>query len=1652
MSSYLDFKDLRNEGITHLGNLTGKLWTDYNVHDPGITILEALCYALLDLDYRTRLPAADIFARNPAATGADDNFYSPAQILACNPLTIVDYRKLLSDLEGVRNAWLEVALDQPDSCLPQDRQPGNLNGLYHVYIETEDGADESAVVAAVREAMHAHRNLCEDLADIVILGKLPLGVYAIVELATDADVVQVYLDMMTTLGNFLSPSPHFYTLQEQLDKGLPIDAIFAGRPYANSVSHGFINTDELQQIQLKKEIHLSDLYKALFEVTGIRTIRDLQWKPCGSAPRSGWKFNIPENNVIDFNVECCSLQFMRNGKPVPFDPAQYTALLAAAAKKNLYSSLLPNLDLPFPKGNYRSDLGDYYSIQNDFPYAYGISREGVPADAPKARQAWALQLKGFLLFFDQLLADYLAQLANIRELFSMGRGGGSSYFFNYLGNGDDPDGPNYVPDVAKLWGNYVDNELKTLLGSTGSTLVFPAAPGQTGAPEDIAAMDFTNWDDMQNAITVLKSDLAEGRSVVNVLQYQDCFYYTISTTAADMVLVSKRTFASTSDAQKHAAYVTANGMGDALYSLFSIAGDKFTFTIDYKNVDLKTVLQGELEDPALYAKRRKYFLDHLLSRFAERFTDYALLQYAPGDIIGAEETYLSNYAVLSSQRGQAEGFEKKWKGLIGAPIEGHHSLCNFIVRKTDAQYTFSLKIGGKTFFSPTDLYSSEDAARQAATALLKAMADRSNYTVSPEGMITVRNATLVDKYPTEEYANTIADRLAALFGQRPSQRDVFTSAFVQTPRLVDYSKRTTTRSADTLFRNTLATDIEQYIDLDAFKVDINDTIVDKPDRFTYDLLPANNTFKFEAVDDFDSRDAAMAHAKELLLMATIPANYYVEEDTTGTCTIWITSGGRKQAGYATRQPRPESDKLAEKIQDLVRRQLYTMQTGNEPSRWKFHFYLGYEDAGRLTLDSKADFESPTAAMDALRALWSNPGDLLNVTEPSPPPSEDPPPSSSYPTPPSPLSTEGTLPSSSVPTPPSPLSTEGTPPSSSDPTPPSPLPTIGPTPESISTGLQFYQSIQKAITSENPADYADIQMDPLSKQGQYSWLCVDVDQRVAIVAQDYPDPASAEQAREKLSNLLTQGVKYLEICVDGRITRKRRDPVTGVYGYHWLIKSHNYFYSSGKHLILFESVKGYPSEDEAKQAFAGAWLTLLEQAAQESSYGPLISLTEVFSNDPPASPVVFVPKETKVSLGGADADVIARLVAMAGAYPIKRSGDNYYCSLTIPDTTPFVLKCACQHKTIAAAQLDFAYLIRLLRAPVNLFTERNRIYIAEVLAGSAGRYSSEDDAWKGVDSFIAALRIEGAIVKYRKADCSNTFLVVSTQPVLQHPYTYSTPGQRDAAIAQLTGQRGTPSIAQGADGRWYIAIDLPDMPEAWVGTDTYDSHDHAQTALDGALPLLSDAANYLPAFTCDCRTFGIFLLDPTTIFAVHPQSYNARELVVAAVERMKKAVNTEGLHLVEHILLRHQATADCSCLSVAYCSTPPACSYEWTLPATDPDPCAPVESSSFIPGNDPWSFIATVVLPAWPGKFYPQDNKLVLGNVLYREAPAHVLLRIVWLDPRDCHQFETKYKGWRHNENGCDFIKYLFNTRWDDPMPAFSQQVSELYCWPPQQNQ
>ncbi len=150
----LSFAGLRNAGIQHVMAMGSEAWTDYNSHDPGITLLEALCYAITDLDYRTSFPTADLLAPPPGQTfdAARQGFFTPNRIMTVNPWTVADYRRLLAMVPGVKNAWLfdskdghllPVVANQASNTLEYGKSANDSNrvvlrGFYDVLLDFED--------------------------------------------------------------------------------------------------------------------------------------------------------------------------------------------------------------------------------------------------------------------------------------------------------------------------------------------------------------------------------------------------------------------------------------------------------------------------------------------------------------------------------------------------------------------------------------------------------------------------------------------------------------------------------------------------------------------------------------------------------------------------------------------------------------------------------------------------------------------------------------------------------------------------------------------------------------------------------------------------------------------------------------------------------------------------------------------------------------------------------------------------------------------------------------------------------------------------------------------------------------------------------------------------------------------------------------------------------------------------------------------------------------------------------------------------------------------------------------------------------------------------------------------------------------------------
>ncbi|MFZ2899298.1 MAG: hypothetical protein WA004_11785 [Saprospiraceae bacterium] len=703
-ASLLPYDRLRELGIEYISNLSGNIWTDHNIHDPGITILEILCYALTDLGYRTRLDFEEIVAPSPG-TGLEDNFFTPEQILTCNPLTISDLRKMLIDIEGVRNAWLVPASEQEvplfTGCSPEslgysrrDLKPlacGEdlvtieemnrevvLNGLYKVYLDIdpilgrqadaceEEGARVSAILREVNNRLHRHRNLCEDYLEICVLKDEEIGVCADLELKPDANPDEVLGRIYDVIETFLSPRLPFYSLPEMIAKGRSLEEIFEGRPYTPAYSpaearhsHGFVDMEELEKQQLPTTLFASDFYRIIMQVEGVRAIKSLSLRNflAGNPQTLGedWVLHLSAGHRPLFAPERSAFNFYKGVLRLP--TTNKTGVIERFRKRlsDFRKSKYPasRLDLSIPYGQFRADLPDYYSVQNEFPLTYRIGKGQMPDSASVERKVQALQLQGYLAFFDQLLANYLCQLANIRKLFSIsqpGTGGRATYFSQSVDS---------MPEAHRIFRYYRDQNSPP---PTNETLAEAVISYTHPAERDFA---------LQQLATLFKNaNSGEDASLIGIGESNGSYHFVINGSGGQPMLRSVKQYPAEREARNAAQTVLFLGIFEQSYRKINWPGiGTYTFQIADNPPGYQEFLVSIGESEALYLRRRDQFLSHLLARFGEQFTEYVLLMYALNQkeidrdkVIEDKSRFLSNYPAISRNRGK--GFDYTWKDRI----------------------------------------------------------------------------------------------------------------------------------------------------------------------------------------------------------------------------------------------------------------------------------------------------------------------------------------------------------------------------------------------------------------------------------------------------------------------------------------------------------------------------------------------------------------------------------------------------------------------------------------------------------------------------------------------------------------------------------------------------------------------------------------------------------------------------------------------------------------------------------------------------------------------------------------------------------------------------------------------------------------------------
>jgi uncharacterized protein YegP (UPF0339 family) len=658
-----DYQWLRKAGLGYIESLGSDLWTDYNTHDPGITIMELLCYAITELGYRTDFDIKDLMAEeNNTDPYQMQAFFSSRNILTCEPLTDYDYRKLLIDIPGIQNAWLKtdgqneipIYADCKTSTLVFAETPHqvSLRGLYRVFIEfeTDDGlgdindftfpltfdvtgnrsitatvilpdygtwnfdliqsvyskniagisfiqtqkntwqatlivknkgTDQSlqffihidsnperividetilqkemnkkdttdifhsyfkrhekikTILGAAEVKLMAHRNLCEDFVSILPVKSENFSVCADIETAANADIEEISGNIYFLVENYLNPPVNFYSLKEMMIESIAVDEIFEGPV----LEHGFIKTDELLNTNLRQNIYTSDLIDLVMGINGVLAVNNIQlirYDNYGEiAETEKWIMPVSANRKPLLAIEKCKILFFKNKLPYIAHSIEALDTLEYLQALNNHSKLTGGLnDIDMPFGNFR-DTEDYFSIQYELPQTYGVGDTGLPFSATDDRKAKAAQLKAYLLFYDQILANFFSQLRHAKDIFSLDANLKQTYFTQFL---------NGIKDINKIY--------------------------------------------------------ADETTLQSVFQQPDL-----------------------------------------------------------SNNDVKKLWNDLAEDDETFFDRRNRSLDHLLSRFAESFNDYVLQLYSvDGSVIDEQKliqdkiNFLKQYPALSSGRGKA---------------------------------------------------------------------------------------------------------------------------------------------------------------------------------------------------------------------------------------------------------------------------------------------------------------------------------------------------------------------------------------------------------------------------------------------------------------------------------------------------------------------------------------------------------------------------------------------------------------------------------------------------------------------------------------------------------------------------------------------------------------------------------------------------------------------------------------------------------------------------------------------------------------------------------------------------------------------------------------------------------------------------------------
>lgn len=380
------YAQLQDNALKDVQRIAGEVWTDYNAHDPGVTLLDAVNYALLEADYRLQFDLRDYLTLPSDGFVPQRNLlFTPSAVFPVNPVTVTDYRKLFVS-----------AIDELSDVRVVTRPEGIYDFVLDIWPDIPEQR-RKRIIKEVCSLYHRHRNLCENIGSIRFLEYDMLYLNAGIEVEATADANRILAAVFLEVQEFLRAGVRFRRVDDLLAEGKAIDEILDGPEQKRMV------IDEVSMCTDEDEYDLSLLYQKLRSLPGIRRVSTLSFR-AGEQTLSGTlrrKSHFHGYALFPFDSNGQNIVITRDDKSVFVIPEEVSHILYSL-RASLYGAQNRTTDKTIldvhPEGNYR-DLFHHYPVENDFPDNY------KSYDDP--------QWKAYLSVFDFVLTKGLDELKEL---------------------------------------------------------------------------------------------------------------------------------------------------------------------------------------------------------------------------------------------------------------------------------------------------------------------------------------------------------------------------------------------------------------------------------------------------------------------------------------------------------------------------------------------------------------------------------------------------------------------------------------------------------------------------------------------------------------------------------------------------------------------------------------------------------------------------------------------------------------------------------------------------------------------------------------------------------------------------------------------------------------------------------------------------------------------------------------------------------------------------------------------------------------------------------------------------------------------------------------------------------------------------------------